>query len=98
MDSIGAPIVFPGLWVLQPGNGGSGGDANAVYFTAGIPGPDNMTHGLLGRLPAAPIVTDTNVVNGASFQPPIAPNTWVTITGGNISGTTRVWASNDIVG
>jgi hypothetical protein len=51
----------------------SGGDANAVYFTAGIPGPDNGNHGLLGRLQAAPIVTATNIVNGASFQPAIAP-------------------------
>ena len=37
----GTPIVIPNLWALQVGNGGSGGDANAVYFTAGIPGPDN---------------------------------------------------------
>ncbi len=93
----GTPIVIPNLWALQAGNGGSGGDANAVYFTAGIPGPDNGNHGLLGRLQAAPIVTATNVVNGASFQPAIAPNTWVTITGGNLSGTTRVWDTNDFV-
>jgi uncharacterized protein (TIGR03118 family) len=97
-DVYGAPIVIPNLWALQVGNGGSGGDANAVYFTAGIPGPDNMTHGLLGRLQAAPIVTAANVVNGASFQPGIAPNTWVTIKGGNLSGTTRVWDSDDFVG
>jgi uncharacterized protein (TIGR03118 family) len=96
-DVYGTTIVIPGLWALQPGNGGSGGDANAVYFTAGIPGPDNGNHGLLGRLQAAPIVTATNVVNGASFQPAIAPNTWVTITGGNLSGTTRVWGSNDFL-
>jgi uncharacterized protein (TIGR03118 family) len=38
-DPIGAPIVIPNLWALQPGNGASGGDADAVYFTAGIPGP-----------------------------------------------------------
>jgi uncharacterized protein (TIGR03437 family) len=97
-DVYGAPIVIPNLWALQVGNGGSGGDANAVYFTAGIPGPDNMTHGLLGRLQAAPIVTAANVINGASFQPGIAPNTWVTIKGGNLSGTTRVWDSDDFVG
>jgi len=96
-NADGTPIVIPNLWALQAGNGGSGGDANAVYFTAGIPGPDNGTHGLLGRLQAAPVVTATNVVNGASFLPAIAPNTWVTITGGNLSGTTRVWGSNDFV-
>ena len=94
-DVYGAPIVIPNLWALQVGNGGSGGDSNAVYFTAGIPGPDDMTHGLLGRLQAAPIVTAANVINGASFQPGIAPNTWVTIKGGNLSGTERIWNDGD---
>ena len=94
-DVYGTPIVVPGLWALQVGNGGSGGDANAIYFTAGIPGPDNGNHGLLGRLQAAPVVTATNVTNGASFQPAIAPNTWVTITGGNLSATSRVWNGGD---
>ena len=93
----GTPIVIPNLWALQAGNGGSGGDANAVYFTAGIPGPDNGNHGLLGRLQAAPVVTAADVVNGANFQPAIAPNTWVSIKGGNLSGTTRVWDSDDFV-
>jgi len=96
-DTIGTPIVIPNLWALQAGNGGSGGDANAVYFTAGIPGPDNGNHGLFGRLQAAPIVTATDVVNGASFQPAIAPNTWVTIKGGNLSGTERLWDNEDFV-
>jgi len=96
-NADGTPIVIPNLWALQAGNGGSGGDANAVYFTAGIPGPDNGNHGLLGRLQAAPVLTATDAVNGASFLPAIAPNTWVTITGGNLSGTTRVWDSDDIV-
>jgi uncharacterized protein (TIGR03118 family) len=96
-DVYGTPIVIPNLWALQVGNGGSGGDSNAVYFTAGIPGPDNEPHGLLGRLQASPIATATDVVNGASFQPAIAPNTWVTITGGNLSGTTRIWDSDDFV-
>jgi uncharacterized protein (TIGR03118 family) len=96
-NADGAPISIPNLWALQPGNGGSGGDANAVYFTAAIPGPDGGNHGLLGRLQAAPIVTATGVVNGASFQPAIAANTWVTIAGGNLSGTTRVWDYDDFV-
>lgn len=96
-DVYGIPITIPNLWALQVGNGGSGGDSNAVYFTAGIPGPDNGNHGLLGRIQAAPIVTATDVVNGASFLPSIAPNTWVTVTGGNLSATTRVWDSDDFV-
>jgi uncharacterized protein (TIGR03118 family) len=96
-DGYGTPIVVPGLWALQAGNGGSGGDINAVYFTSGIQGPDGLPHGLFGRLQAAPIVTAANVVNAASLLPGIAPNTWVTITGGNLSGTTRVWDTDDFV-
>lgn len=96
-DVYGATIVIPNLWALQVGNGGSGGDANAVYFTAGIPGPDNGNHGLLGRLQSAPVVTASSVVNGASFQPGIAANTWVTITGANLSGTTRIWNDGDFI-
>lgn len=96
-DTYGTPIVVPNIWALQVGNGASGGDANAVYFTAGIPGPDSQPHGVFGRIQSAPVVVATNVVNGASFQPTIAPNTWVTITGSNLSGTTRQWDSEDIV-
>jgi uncharacterized protein (TIGR03437 family) len=42
-------------------------------------------------------MTAANVLNGASFQAPIAPNTWVAITGANMAGTTREWNSGDIV-
>ncbi|HLY18372.1 MAG TPA: TIGR03118 family protein [Bryobacteraceae bacterium] len=96
-DAYGTPIVVPSLWALQQGNGGSGGDANAIYFTAGLPGPDGGPHGLLGRLQAAPVITSAGVLNGASFQSAIAPNTWVTIKGSNLAGTTREWESSDIV-
>jgi hypothetical protein len=51
-DPDGEPIQIDGLWALKVGNGGSGGDANTVYFTAGL---DNETHGLFGSLtPVAP--------------------------------------------
>ena len=52
----GKPIHIDRLWALQVGNGGSGGDANSVYFTAGL---DHKTHGLFGSLtPADPGGTD----------------------------------------
>jgi uncharacterized protein (TIGR03118 family) len=41
------PITIDGLWGLIVGNGGNGGDADKVYFTAG---PDDETHGLFGSL------------------------------------------------
>ena len=96
-DPIGAPITIPNLWALQPGNGGSGGEKAAVYFTAGIPGPDNGNHGLFGRLHAGPQIAVNGVVNGANLLGAIAPNTWITITGPNLSEATRIWNPGDIV-
>ena len=46
-DAHGAPVAIQGLWGLITGNGGSGGDANLVYFSAG---PGGETHGLFGSL------------------------------------------------
>jgi uncharacterized protein (TIGR03118 family) len=46
-DREGNPWVFDGLWGLSFGNGGSGGDTNALYFTAGI---NNQVNGLLGSI------------------------------------------------
>jgi uncharacterized protein (TIGR03118 family) len=49
-DPDGEPIQIGGLWALQVGNGGSGGVATAVYFTAG---PFGESHGLFGSLTTA---------------------------------------------
>ena len=49
-DPDGEPIQIDGLWALKVGNGGAGGDANTVYFTAGLFGE---THGLFGSLTTA---------------------------------------------
>jgi len=46
-DPDGEPIAIDGLWALQVGNGGNGGDKNTVYFTAGLFGE---SHGLFGSL------------------------------------------------
>jgi uncharacterized protein (TIGR03118 family) len=52
----GLPIVNSGLWDLTFGNGGNGGSASDLYFTAGIPGPDQVEdHGLFGSI--APTAT-----------------------------------------
>jgi uncharacterized protein (TIGR03118 family) len=47
VDPDGEPIAIDGLWALKVGNGGAGGDASKVYFTAGL---DEETHGLFGSL------------------------------------------------
>jgi hypothetical protein len=46
-DPDGEPIQIDGLWALKVGNGANGGDANKVYFTAGL---FHETHGLFGSL------------------------------------------------
>jgi uncharacterized protein (TIGR03118 family) len=53
-DPDGEPIQINGLWSLKVGNGGMGGDANTVYFTAGI---DDEQHGLFGSL--SPVASGT---------------------------------------
>ncbi len=46
-DSSGNTIHIPDLWELIPGNGGSAGDTNTIYFTAG--GKDE-SQGMFGSL------------------------------------------------
>lgn len=51
----GAPVVIEGLWGLSFGNGAQGTGLNTLYFTAGIPGPDDVEdHGLFGLLAPVP--------------------------------------------
>ena len=44
------------------------------------------------------INTSDGVVNGASFQRDIAPNTWITIFGKLLSGASRPWGTEDFSG
>ena len=43
----GKAVVIEGLWTIMFGNGGSGGSANTLYFTAGTNGEQD---GLFGSL------------------------------------------------
>jgi uncharacterized protein (TIGR03437 family) len=43
--------------------------------------------------PAAPSISANGIVNGASFAPGIAANSWATIFGANLSTTTDTWAN-----
>ena len=60
---------------------------NRVYKVSGLPG---------GATPAAPAISPNCVVNGASFQPGVMANSWVTIQGMNLAPRTDDW-SNSIV-
>jgi uncharacterized protein (TIGR03118 family) len=64
-DPDGEPIVLPGLWALKVGNGGNGGEANKVYFTAGI---FDETHGLFGSLTSVAPGTDEGPAEGQMVQ------------------------------
>jgi uncharacterized protein (TIGR03118 family) len=51
LDSNGNPITIEGLWGLRFGNGGNGGALDQLFFSAGIPGPDEIEdHGLFGDI------------------------------------------------
>jgi uncharacterized protein (TIGR03118 family) len=54
LGSDGKPISIGDLWALTPGNGGSAGDPNAIYFTAGV---QSEAHGLFGSLTPNPATT-----------------------------------------
>jgi uncharacterized protein (TIGR03118 family) len=47
----GVPIVIGDLWAITTGNGGLGGNPNAIYFAAGVL---HEAHGLFGSISAAP--------------------------------------------
>jgi uncharacterized protein (TIGR03437 family) len=93
-DQSGNNIRIDGLWALQFGNGGSGGDVNSLYFTAG---PSAQKHGLFGIIVSAPIFTG-NVVNAGQAGAEIGPNTFISIIGGSLGPTTRSWAASDFSG
>jgi uncharacterized protein (TIGR03437 family) len=53
---------------------------------------------LTPAIPAAPSVSAADVVSAAtSLAGPVAPNSWVTIFGSNLSATTRAWSAGDFV-
>ncbi|HLJ94654.1 MAG TPA: TIGR03118 family protein [Gemmataceae bacterium] len=60
-DANGNPIINQGLWAINFGNGGNGGDVNTLYFGAGIMGE---THGLFGAIApaAAPVPEPSTIV------------------------------------
>ncbi len=46
----------------------------------------------------APSIGSGEIVNAASLLPGVAPGTWMTIQGSNLSATTRIWTALDFVG
>ena len=94
-DPQGNTIHIPGLWGLIAGNGGSGGDTNAIYFAAGGAG---QNHGYFGSLQAAPVISANAIGNAADTQTGIAQNTYISIFGANLAPVTRNWTNSDFNG
>jgi uncharacterized protein (TIGR03118 family) len=95
-DTTGSPIAIPGLWSLNFGGGAESEDPGTLYITAGIGGGPNsdpvQSHGLFASIQAAPSFATSSVQNGASLvAEPIAPNTWFSIKGNELSATTGNW-------
>jgi uncharacterized protein (TIGR03118 family) len=64
-DESGNGIEIDELWALTFGNGGSGGDVNTLYFTAGI---GEEEHGLFGKLnPTTASATSLIQFSGDNF-------------------------------
>ena len=87
--SSGSAFSEPGLWAIAFGNGGSGGNAHTLYFTAGIAGPDVVEdHGLFGALaPVAPSLV--------SF--PQSTNSTITLTWSGDAGPFEVQMTTNLV-
>jgi uncharacterized protein (TIGR03118 family) len=56
LDTMGLPITIDGLRGLSFGNDGNGGNADTLYFSAGIAGAGSVgDHGLFGSIAAVPV-------------------------------------------
>ena len=90
VDSKGAAATIPGLWSLSFGSGAQNEDPGTLYFTAGPGGGPNNdpleSHGLLGSISPVPTVKTNGLLNaGSLLSGPIAPGTFVTISGNALS-------------
>jgi uncharacterized protein (TIGR03118 family) len=102
-DASGATLAIPGLWALSFGNGRGAGDANALYFTAGIPGPGNVEdHGLFGSIQVADATSTTQpqltpaTINNFAFMPSMVTiATGVQVQWTNQDGTAHTVTADD---
>ena len=107
-DPADASLVFVNDYIY-PGSFSVSTDGGAHFNPSKLPeGPPGCVPGncavpeisdLLFAVPAAttppppPSIFDSGVVNGASFQPGIVPNSWVTIAGTHLASKTDDWTN-----
>lgn len=82
------PVIFYAAGNAANGNNADSGDR--IYTTT-------LTLSPAAAAAKPAISSDRGVVSGASFQAGIAPRSWVTIIGTNLSTASRAWASSDFV-
>jgi uncharacterized protein (TIGR03118 family) len=89
-DESGLAINIDGLWGLQFGNGGNGGNPNSLYFAAGIA---HEQHGLFGKLDPT-TATSTSLIQFSADDYAISESSGsieITVTrSGDASGTATV--------
>src|SRR5262249_53993158 len=76
------------------GNAANGNNSNSgdhIYSTN-----LQLTAAAVDTTPSPTVSSSNGVVNAASFQAPIAPNSWVTIAGTNLAASTRAWSPTDL--
>jgi uncharacterized protein (TIGR03437 family) len=113
-SSNGTSLLFSSpLWVGNELQGGIVLDSAGNAYVTGDVSPNNTatasgfqsTFGgsqedafvmKISTGPAVPSIS--SVVNGASFQPPIVPNSWATIQGSSLSAVTDTWGSSIVNG
>jgi uncharacterized protein (TIGR03118 family) len=98
-DSNGVPFSVPGLWGIAFGNGHNGGNAQTLYFTAGIEGE---SHGLFGSLaPLFPTPTlgtsfvQSNLVSNIPGMATVTDTNLVNPWGISFSATSPFWVADN---
>ncbi|HTB20031.1 MAG TPA: IPT/TIG domain-containing protein [Bryobacteraceae bacterium] len=94
---VGYPSTYQ---VYRSTNGG------VNWTSVSLPDQNNTTPHIVGlALPAAaavtppaPIISENGVVNGASYQPGVVPNSWVTILGTGLASKTDDWTNSIVNG
>jgi uncharacterized protein (TIGR03437 family) len=93
-------------WTQQGGKLVAAGLTGEVFFGSGVAlsgdGSTSMISSAAGVWPfvqaTGPRIAFGGVVNGAAYQPEIAPDTWISILGAKLSATTRSWTAADFSG
>ena len=86
-SSNAGPVTLYVAGNAANGDGTPGGD---LIYTSSVQ--------LNPAIPMAPSISPSGIVNGATSAPgPMAPNSWVTVYGSNLSVTTRAWSDSDFL-